>query len=42
MELLEIFSDRFAGDLNVMRATLADEVRGIESEFETVTRYESL
>ena len=42
MELLEIFADRFAIDLNVMRATLADEVRSIEAEFETVIRYESL
>lgn len=42
IELLEIFSDRFAVDLNEMRATLANEVKSIESEFETVSRYESI
>jgi len=40
--LLEIFSDQFAADLNLMRAKLAEEIKGIEFEFNTVTRYESL
>jgi len=42
MEILEIFSDRFGVDLNVMRATLSDEVRNIDAEFENVISYESL
>jgi hypothetical protein len=42
IELLEIFSDRFAADLKVMYVTLAEEIKSIEFEFETVTSYESL